>query len=180
MYTWFDSNKTTTNTGNCWVSTEPNKQYTQSKSAYIQKVMKPIQPLIRNIYIQKIHMSLPDWYKTYRKRVKTTRNAEIKKPIQPLIHNINTYRIYTSLPDWYKTYKCVKTGRGDAEVKHSLIPTCEFLFECNEAEAEMRDSTDLTVRRRLEMEGATSASVTTESWSGNNKGKLGVVADKCK
>lgn len=58
------------------------------------------------------------------------------------------------------------------------IPTCEFLFECKEAEVEIRDSTDLTVRRRFEMEGATPGSVTTESWSGNNKGKLGLIAVK--
>lgn len=62
----------------------------------------------------------------------------------------------------------------------TFIPTCEFLFECKEAEVEIRDSTDLTVRRRLEMEGATSCSVTTESWSGNNKGKLGLIAVKWK
>lgn len=60
----------------------------------------------------------------------------------------------------------------------SIIPTWEFLFECKEAEVEIRDSTDLTVRRRLVKEGATSGSVTAESWSGNNKGKLGRVAAK--
>lgn len=95
--------------------------------------------------------------------------VEVVEIVQCLMMNIYRIKMYI---------ECRVTGRQDTAAKSFTIPTCEFLFECKEAEVEIRDSTDLTVRRRLEMEGATSVSVTTESWSGNNKGKLGLVAVK--